>query len=91
MTRAVVSVASNIAEGAERNSIPEYKRFLHIAKGSAAELRTQMYIANRIGLVEQQASSEIVEELKIISAKLHTLANSLKQYECFTYYVLGIR
>jgi four helix bundle protein len=37
MTRAAVSIASNIAEGAEPDSLPEYIRFLHIAKGSAAE------------------------------------------------------
>ena len=41
MTRAAVSIASNIAEGAERQSAKEFVRFLYIAKGSAAELRTQ--------------------------------------------------
>src|SRR5690348_4028536 len=50
MTRAAVSIASNIAEGAERDSRSEYIRFLHIAKGSSAELRTQVYIAQRIGV-----------------------------------------
>ncbi|PIP40913.1 MAG: four helix bundle protein [Desulfobacterales bacterium CG23_combo_of_CG06-09_8_20_14_all_51_8] len=48
MTRAAVSIASNIAEGAERDSKAEYIRFLHIAKGSAAELRTQVYIVRKI-------------------------------------------
>jgi len=38
MTRAAVSIPSNVAEGAERDSKAEYMRFLHIAKGSAAEL-----------------------------------------------------
>ena len=54
MTRSAVSIASNIAEGAERNSAQEFKRFLHIAKGSSAELRTQLYIANRIGLLDNK-------------------------------------
>jgi four helix bundle protein len=45
MTRAAVSIPSNIAEGAERDSKAEFIHFLHIAKGSAAELRTQVYIA----------------------------------------------
>ncbi len=51
MTRAGVSIASNIAEGAERDSNAEFIRFLHIAKGSAAELRTQIYIAHDIDII----------------------------------------
>ncbi|MFC1859662.1 four helix bundle protein [Thermodesulfobacteriota bacterium] len=48
MTRAAVSISSNVAEGAERDSRQEFIRFLHISKGSAAELRTQVYIARQI-------------------------------------------
>ena len=78
MTRAAVSIASNIAEGAERDSVAEYIRFLHIAKGSAAELRTQVYIAQQIGVINPGTKNELVEELKIISSMLHALIKSLK-------------
>ena len=77
MTRAAVSIASNIAEGAERNSKAEYIRFLHIAKGSAAELRTQVYIAQQIGICPDTQAKELVAELKEISAMLHGLIKSL--------------
>ncbi len=50
MTRAGVSIVSNIAEGVERNTPKEFQRYLNIAKGSAAELRTQIYIAGEIGI-----------------------------------------
>ncbi len=78
MTRAAVSIASNISEGAERDSISEFVRFLHIAKGSAAELRTQTYIAREIGLFSPEATKELIDELKVISSMLHALITSLK-------------
>ena len=43
MLRSSVSIPSNISEGTERNSIPDFGRFLNIAKGFAAELRTNLY------------------------------------------------
>ena len=78
MTRSAVSIASNISEGAERNSVAEYIRFLHIAKGSAAELRTQVYIAQQIGVLTIEVQQELVDELKQISAMLQALVKSLK-------------
>src|SRR5262249_22971116 len=78
MTRAAVSIASNIAEGAERDSKSEYMRFLHIAKGSSAELRTQLYIAQRVGMVADPPASALVAECKAISAMLHGLIKALK-------------
>lgn len=77
MTRAAVSIASNIAEGSERNSKPDFNRFLNIAKGSAAELRTQMYIASRIGVITQEQQAIYIADLKQLSAMLHALAKSL--------------
>ncbi len=78
MTRAAVSISSNIAEGAERNSKQEFIRFLHIAKGSAAELRTQIYIACRIDIIDNSVQKELTEELKKISSMLHSLIKSIK-------------
>ncbi len=79
MTRAAVSISSNIAEGAERDSKQEFIRFLHIAKGSAAELRTQVYIAGAIGIINNDIQREFIEELKKISSMLQSLIKSIKQ------------
>ncbi len=78
MTRAAVSIASNIAEGAERDSVKDFVRFLNIAKGSAAELRTQAYIAHEIGVIPSETRLALVAELKQISAMLHALVKSLR-------------
>jgi four helix bundle protein len=79
LCRSAVSVPSNIAEGAERDSKAEFIRFLHIAKGSVAELRTQIYIAQRIGILTSSNKDTLVLELKEISAMLQGLINSHKK------------
>lgn len=73
MTRSAVSIASNIAEGSERDSTKEFIRFLNIAKGSSAELRTQIHIAGEIGILTKTVQQELIEELKTLSRKLHKL------------------
>jgi len=77
MQRAAVSVASNIAEGSERGG-RDFARFLAIARGSAAELRTQLYIAARIGIIQENTMRELVEETKQIAKMLFALAQFLK-------------
>ena len=52
MQRAVVSIVSNIAEGFERNNNKEFLTFLRYAKGSVAELRTQLMIAHDVGYID---------------------------------------
>ncbi|MEX2285732.1 MAG: four helix bundle protein [Planctomycetaceae bacterium] len=78
MQRAAVSIPSNIAEGAERGG-KDFERFLRIARGSAAELRTQVYIARKIGSLSDEPSTRLVSELKEISKMLTGLARSLKR------------
>ena len=54
MRRAAASVMSNIAEGFERRGDTEFNRFLSIAKGSAGEVRAQLYIALDAGLISRK-------------------------------------
>ena len=54
MQRAVVSIPSNIAEGNDRNSSKEFSQFLRIARGSLAELETQIIISEKIGYTNQE-------------------------------------
>ncbi|MBC8053528.1 MAG: four helix bundle protein [Sphingobacteriaceae bacterium] len=59
MKRASVSIPSNIAEGAGRNSNKEFKHFLSISLGSIFELETQLIISNRLGLVGDKSTQEL--------------------------------
>ncbi len=75
MQRSAVSVPSNIAEGSERKSAKEYVRFLYIAKSSAAELRTQLYILSEIGICNNVDIdlSTLIDKCEIISRRVQRL------------------
>jgi four helix bundle protein len=75
--RSAVSIPSNIAEGAARKSKIEFRQFLYIALGSAAELETQIRISNNLGYVDQEKCKEFIEELNAISRMLQGLNKSL--------------
>ncbi|MCR9292941.1 MAG: four helix bundle protein [bacterium] len=76
MQRAAVSIPSNIAEGSERGG-KDFERFLRIAQGSSAELRTQAYIAKKIGVLSHDQFTPLLNELKEISRMLNGLRRSL--------------
>jgi len=76
--RAVISVMSNIAEGFERGSNTEFIQFLFIAKGSAGEVRTQLYIAFDLGYITQADFEEGMKLCLDVSGQLSGLIQYLK-------------
>ena len=60
--RASVSVMSNIAEGFERRSIAEFHRFLAIAKGSCAEVRSLLYVAVDVGYLAASEFQQVFDD-----------------------------
>ena len=60
--RSAISIASNLAEGDERGTDKESIRFFYIAKGSLAELRTQVQIAHEIGYLERKLYETLENE-----------------------------
>lgn len=77
MVRAALSIPSNIAEGSERDSVADFSRFLRIAKGSAAELRTQLYLASRLEVLPSAEAADYISRAKSVSAMLQALIRSL--------------
>ncbi|MEY8847491.1 four helix bundle protein [Psychroserpens sp. XS_ASV72] len=61
--RSAISIPSNIAEGAVRNSNKEFKHFLSIANGSCNELNTQLILINRIGYLQENELKHVFELL----------------------------
>ena len=74
--RSVVSIPSNIAEGAARNGKKEFVRFLYIALGSCAELETQLLIARDLGY---PSSEEVFQKLDRIRYMLLGLIRSVQK------------
>ncbi len=68
--RAVISIPSNIAEGAGRNSNKDFSRFIAIALGSTFELETQLIIASELDFIENGTFKELVLKLNKIQKML---------------------
>ncbi|MEO9510784.1 MAG: four helix bundle protein [Flavobacteriaceae bacterium] len=77
--RSAVSIPSNIAEGAGRNSNKEFRNFLSIANGSLNEMNTQLELSKRFGFVKQESLETVFvlanEVQKMIYALIKKFSN----------------
>lgn len=78
LRRAAVSVASNIAEGAGRNSSGEFNQFLGIAIGSAFEVDTQLIIGLELGYFSKDAVAALSKDIESIANRTYKLQQTLK-------------
>jgi four helix bundle protein len=74
--RSAVSIPSNISEGDELDSNKQSVRFFYIAKGSTAELLTQIIIGSEIGYINKIDADQLINDCKIISVILTKLIHA---------------
>lgn len=78
INNAAISVMNNTAEGFERFSNAEFKRFLQIAKASNGEVRSMSYLAEDYKYISNEMATEIRNLCKKIKSEMINLMNSLK-------------
>ena len=79
LQRAVVSISSNIAEGAAKPSDTEFAHFLDHSLGSAFEVETQLLISKNINYITPELYNDLLSRLTDIEKQLHGLINSLRK------------
>ncbi len=75
---AIISVSSNIVEGFEKNNNNEFIRFLKIAKGSAGEVKNQLFIALAVGYISKKEFNETKQELEDLLGQIGGLISYLE-------------
>lgn len=78
LQRAVVSISSNIAEGAAKPSDAEFAHFLDTSSGSAFEVETQLKIANNVGYINDDLYQELFVIINDIERQINGLINSVR-------------
>lgn len=75
--RAAVSICLNIAEGSDRKSDPEFKRFLRMTIGSTEEVVTGLYLALDLNYLNDKQFGKIYTDLNLLVAKINALIKKL--------------
>lgn len=78
MTRAAASIPANIAEGAERESVKEFRRFLTIALGSTAELENHLLLGEGLNLIDLETARTYRREVREIRRMLLGLRSKVR-------------
>ena len=78
LRRAVVSISSNIAEGASRTSTAEFAHYLEVSIGSAFEVETQLLIARRRNYISEEVYKTTVMELQSLERQLNTFISRIR-------------
>jgi four helix bundle protein len=76
--RCSVSVPSNIAESAGRNSKKEFKQFIGISNGSCFEMKTQLIISNKLGFITDEQLLPVTNQISEVQNMLFKLQKSLE-------------
>ncbi len=81
LRRAVCSISNNIAEGFEYNNNPDFIRFLKYAKGSAGEVRNQLYVLEEAGFIESDQYKQFHSRLISLSKQIAGFKKYLTDYQ----------
>jgi four helix bundle protein len=84
MNRAAVSIPSNIAEGAGRNSNKEFTQFLNISIGSCFELETQVILAFEFAYIEKEDLEKFVLDINRLEKMINSLISTLRKNIVYT-------
>ena len=77
ITRAAISISNNIAEGFDRSSDADFNRFLYFALGSNSEVRSMLYLAERLNYLKTEQRESLVNQTNEISKIITGLIKSL--------------
>ena len=78
ITRAGLSIPSNIAEGVERSTAADRCKFLDYSRGSCGEVRTQTIVGMKVGFIEEGVGSLWCEETRQLAAMINGLIRSIR-------------